>query len=64
MPRGKRTVYALFCPETNMRLGTVRLHKQDKKGIGFKEHIAKMKKYSPAIKKRVSVKAKEERHSK
>lgn len=64
MPRGKRTVYAMFCPETGARLGTVRFHKQDKKGIGFKEHAAKLLKYSPLLKKRVQVKLKEERHSK
>jgi hypothetical protein len=64
MPRGKRTVFAMFCPETGDRLGTVRFHKQDKKGIGFKEHVSKLKKYSPRLRKKVSVKVKEERHSK
>lgn len=63
MPRGKRTVYAMYCPETGARLGTVRYHKQDKKGIGFKEHAAKLIKYCPGLKKRVQVRIKEERHS-
>lgn len=64
MPRGKRTVFAVFCTETGDRLGTVRLHKQDKKGVGWKEHAEGMQKYSPRIRKRVPVKLKEERHSK
>ncbi|MCK5016976.1 MAG: hypothetical protein KAS32_07885 [Candidatus Peribacteraceae bacterium] len=64
MSRGKRTVYGMFCPETGDRLGTVKYHKQDKKGIGFKEHVKKLIKYSPRLRKRVSVKVKEERHSK
>ncbi len=63
MPRGKRTVYALFSAETNVRLGTIRLHKQDKMGKSWKEHIADMKKYDPVVRKRVAVKAKEEKHS-
>lgn len=63
MPRGKRTVFAVFCTETNMRLGTIRLHKQDKLGRSWKEHAAKLKKYSPRLRKRVAVKLKEEKHS-
>ncbi len=63
MPRGKRTVFGMFCSETGIRLGTMRLHKQDKKGKGWKEHAAKIKKYSPPLRKRVSVKLKEEKHS-
>lgn len=64
MPRGKRTVFAVFCTVTGDRLGTMRLHKQDKKGIGWKEHVDGLMKYSPRIKKRVTVRLKEERHSK
>lgn len=63
MPRGKRTVYALFSAETNVRLGTIRLHKQDRQGKSWKEHIADMKKYDPTIRRRVAVKGKEEKHS-
>lgn len=64
MPRGKRTVYAMFCTETGDRLGTIRLHKQDKLGKAWKEHADGMAKYSPRVRKRVKVKLKEERHSK
>ena len=63
MPRGKRTVFALFSSETNARLGTIRLHKQDKMGVSWKEHIAGMLKYDPKLRRRVQVKAKEEKHS-
>ncbi len=63
MPRGKRTVYALYSAETNVRLGSIRLHKQDKMGKSWKEHIADMKKYDPKVRRRVAVKAKEEKHS-
>ena len=61
MPRGKRTVFAMFCSETGMRLGTIRLHKQDKKQRSWKEF--KFKKYCPRLRRRVDVKLKEERHS-
>lgn len=63
MPRGKRTVYALYSSETNVRLGTIRLYKQDKMGKSWKEHIADMKKYDPKVRRRVAVKGKEEKHS-
>lgn len=63
MPRGKRTVFAMFCSETNLRLGTIRLHKQDKQGKSWKEHAEKLIKYCPSLKKRVKVKLKEEKHS-
>lgn len=53
----------MYCTETNMRLGTIRLHKQDKLGRSWKEHAADMKKYSPRLRKRVNVKLKEEKHS-
>ena len=64
MPRGKRTVFAMFCKETGVRLGTLRLHKQDKQGRGWKEHVEGMKKYCPKLRKRTEVRLKEERHSK
>ncbi len=51
----------MFCPETGDRLGTVRLHKQNSKGVGWKEF--KVQKYSPSLRKRVPVKLKEEKHS-
>lgn len=68
MPRGKRTVYGIFCadptcPQVGMRLGTARFHKQDKKGVGWKEHLADMKKYCPTLRRRVAIKGKEEKHS-
>ena len=62
MPRGKRTVFAMYCTESNERLGTIRLHKQNSKGVSWKD--IKFKKYSPTHKKRVEVQLKEERHSK
>jgi hypothetical protein len=63
MPRGKRTVFGVYCSETGDRLGSVRFHKQDKMGKAWKEHAAKLMKYSPRLRKRVDVKLKEERHS-
>jgi len=64
MPRGKRTVFGMFCSKTGIRLGTIRLHRQDKQGKSYKDHGANMKKYCPKLKQRVDVKLKEERHSK
>jgi len=68
MPRGKRTVFAVYCadascPQAGERLGTVRYHKQDKMGKSWKEHAAKLKKYCPTAQHRVDVKLKEEKHS-
>ncbi len=63
MARGKRTTFGMYCTESNMRLGTIKLHKQDKMGKGWKEHVAGMKKYSPAVRRRVEVRFKEEKHS-
>lgn len=63
MPRGKRTVFAMYCTETGMRLGTIRLHKQDKMGKSWKEHTEGMQKYCPVLRKRVAVRLKEEKHS-
>jgi hypothetical protein len=61
MPRGKRSVFAMFCPETGDRIGTIRLHKQ-KDGKSWKE-FDNLETYSPALRKRVKAKLKEERHS-
>ena len=61
MPRGKRTVFAVFCPESGNRVGTVRLHKQNSKGVTWKEY--KAEKYCSLCRKRVAVKLKEEKHS-
>lgn len=61
MPRGKRTVFAMFCPETGNRIGTVRLHKQDRKGMSWKDF--KVEKYCSSCGKRVPAKLKEEKHS-
>jgi hypothetical protein len=60
MPRGKRTVFAMYCTTCNMRVGTVRLHKQ-KDGVSWKDH--KFEKYCPTDRKRVATKQKEEKHS-
>ncbi|MBU0766980.1 hypothetical protein KKF55_04340 [Patescibacteria group bacterium] len=64
MPRGKRTVFAMFCTESGNRLGTLRFHKQDKQGKGWKEHAEGLKKYCPRCMKQMAVKLKEEKHSK
>ncbi len=62
MPRGKRTVFAMFCTVSGNRVGTIRLHKQNSKGIGWKDY--KRSKYCAVCMKREAVKLKEERHSK
>lgn len=61
MPRGKRTVFGMFCSETQNRVGSVRLHKQNQKGVGWKDF--KVTKYCPVCRKRMAMKLKEERHS-
>ena len=61
MPRGKRTVFAMFCSTCNFRVGTVRLHKQ-REGKTWKDF--KVEKYCPVERKRTPTKQKEERHSK
>lgn len=61
MPRGKRTVFAMFCSESGDRIGTIRLHKQNSKGVSWKD--LKLSKYSASVKKKVPVKLKEEKHS-
>ena len=63
MPRGKRVVYTMTCPESGIRLGTIRLHKQDRTGKSYKDHAENLSKYSPAVRKHVKPKLKEERHS-
>lgn len=63
MPRGKRTVFAVFCSDCHGRVSTVRFHKQDKMGVGWKEHAAGMSKYCPDCRKKTVSKLKEEKHS-
>lgn len=63
MPRGKRTVFAGFCPESGNRLATFRFHKQDRAGKAWKDHASKITKYCSVCKKQVKPKLKEERHS-
>ena len=63
MARGKRLSFGMYSSETNIRLGTIKLHKQDKMGKSWKEHVAGMKKYDPVVRHRVEVKFKEEKHS-
>ena len=60
MPRGKRTVFIVSCSECNRRVGSVRLLKQNAKGVGWKDH--KPSKYCSACRKRQPGKLKEERH--
>jgi len=65
MPRGKRIVFTVSCTGPDgSRIGTIRLHRQDKKGVGWKEYQSKLEKYCPICMKRMPVKLKEERHSK
>ncbi|PIP65180.1 hypothetical protein COU77_00755 [Candidatus Peregrinibacteria bacterium CG10_big_fil_rev_8_21_14_0_10_49_16] len=63
MPRGKRTVYSMTCSTASCgrRVGTLRLHRQDKKGKSWKEH--KRVKYCPGCRKKTAMKVKEEKHS-
>lgn len=63
MARGKRLTFGMYCAETNLRLGSIKLHKQDKMGKSWKEHVAGMKKYCPTLRRRVELKFKEEKHS-
>lgn len=64
MPRGKRTVFGLYCAECNSRIGSVRYHRQNSKGIGWKDQIKKLRKFCKFCRKIVDVKGKEEKHSK
>ena len=61
MPRGKRTVYGLFCTQDNSRVGSVRFHRQNSKAVAWKDN--KLKKYCPTCMQRVDMKLKEEKHS-
>ncbi|OGJ60278.1 hypothetical protein A2635_00390 [Candidatus Peribacteria bacterium RIFCSPHIGHO2_01_FULL_51_9] len=61
MPRGKRTVFAGFCSACKRRVGSVRLHRQNSKGVGWKDF--KESKYCSDCRKRTEVKLKEEKHS-
>ncbi len=61
MPRGKRTVYGLYCKTDNMRIASVRFHRQNSKGVGAKDN--KLMKYCPGCKARVEMSMKEEKHS-
>lgn len=61
MPRGKRTVFGVYCTVCNMRVGSIRLHKQ-RDGKSWKDQ--KLAKYCPTDRKRTPAKMKEERHSK
>lgn len=62
MPRGKRTVFTISCTDCKARIGTVRLHKQNAKGVAWKDFSPE--KFCGKCRKRVGVKLKEERHSK
>ncbi|MEK7591719.1 MAG: hypothetical protein AAB489_05985 [Patescibacteria group bacterium] len=61
MPRGKRTVFAMFCKVSGDRVGTVRLHRQNNRGISWKDF--KTDKYCPTCRKKMETKLKEEKHS-
>jgi hypothetical protein len=63
MPRGKRTVFASFCSACESRVGTLRLHKQNSKGVAWRD-FDKTEKYCAVCGQRKTVKLKEERHSK
>lgn len=51
----------MFCTVSGNRVGTARLHKQNKKGVAWKEF--KPEKYCPECRKRQPMKLREERHS-
>jgi hypothetical protein len=61
MPRGKRNVFTVSCSECNLRVGTVRLHKQNSKGVAWRDY--KPSKFCQTCRKRQPAKLKEERHS-
>jgi hypothetical protein len=61
MPRGKSTVMAIFCAETNMRLGTLRLNPKSKSGTTKDDLQKKITKYNPKLRKRVAIKLKDEK---
>jgi len=61
MPRGKRTVFTVSCSACGTRIGSVRLLKQNSKGVTWKDY--KPEKYCGTCRKHVAVKVKEERHT-
>jgi hypothetical protein len=54
----------LYCAECAQRIGSVRYHRQNSKGIGWKDQIKKLRKFCSNCRKIVDVKGKEEKHSK
>lgn len=63
MPRGKRTVFAGYCKDCNGRVATMRFHKQDKKGVSWKDHVSGMEKFCADCRAHKELKFKEEKHS-
>ncbi len=63
MPRGKRTVFGLYCVDCAQRIGSVRYHRQNSKGIGWKDQVKKLRKFCSNCRKIVDVRGKEEKHS-
>ncbi|OGJ56055.1 hypothetical protein A2706_01875 [Candidatus Peribacteria bacterium RIFCSPHIGHO2_01_FULL_51_35] len=61
MPRGKRTVFMMTCKVSGNRIGTIRLHRQNSRGVSWKDF--KREKYCSVCRKKVEVKLKEEKHS-
>jgi hypothetical protein len=61
MPRGKRTVYGLYCTKDNFRVGSVRFHRQNSKGVAWKDN--KLTKFCPECREHMDMKLKEEKHS-
>jgi hypothetical protein len=61
MPRGKRTVFGMYCTGCKARYGSIRLHRQNSKGVGWKDY--KREKYCADCRKRTPAKLKEEKHS-
>ncbi len=57
MPRGKKTVYGMYCKETGEMLGVIRISKSKK------ADFRPLEKYSPTLRKRVEVKVREMKHS-
>ena len=59
-------MFAVFCAESGDRVGTLKFHKQDKKGIAWKDRAKKISekgKFCQTCMKIGPVKLKEERHS-
>ena len=51
----------MTCRVSGNRIGTVRLHRQNSRGVSWKDF--KREKYCPVCRKKVEVKLKEEKHS-